>query len=130
MKLSIIIPVYNEEKTILSVINKVESVQLQQGIEKEIIVVFDRDIGYGYEGVLCYELKSALYGLKKPPFIKGFIVGLGGRDVTNEHITDGVNRALNQAKTGEISQTTEFLGLKLDQLSNYDESTFFEEGKK
>ena len=98
--------------------------------EKEIIVVFDRDIGYGYEGVLCYELKSALYGLKKSPFIKGFIVGLGGRDVTNEHIIDGVNRALNQAKTGEVSQTTEFLGLKLDQLSNYDESTFFEEVKK
>ena len=92
--------------------------------------MFDRDIGYGYEGVLCYELKSALYGVKNPPFIKGFIVGLGGRDVTNEQIIDGVYRALNQAKTGEITHTTEFLGLMLDQLSDYDESTFFTEAKK
>ena len=98
--------------------------------DKETIIVFDRDIGYGYEGVLCYELKSALYGLKNPPFIKGFIVGLGGRDVTNEQIIDGVYRALNQAKTGEISHTTEFLGLMLDQLNDYDESTFFMEVKK
>ncbi|MFX0033470.1 MAG: transketolase C-terminal domain-containing protein [Candidatus Hermodarchaeota archaeon] len=98
--------------------------------DKGIIVVFDRDIGYGYEGVLCYELKSALYGLKNPPFIKGFIVGLGGRDVKNEHLIDGVNRALKQAKTGEISFATEFLGLKLDQIKNYDESTFFNEVKK
>jgi pyruvate/2-oxoacid:ferredoxin oxidoreductase alpha subunit len=88
--------------------------------DKKTIVVFDRDIGYGYEGVLCYELKSALYGLKESPFIKGFIVGLGGRDVTNEQLIEGVNRALNQQKTEEISQNTEFLGLKLEELNDYD----------
>jgi len=97
--------------------------------DKKTIVVFDRDIGYGYEGVLCYELKSALYGLKESPFIKGFIVGLGGRDVTNEQLIEGVNRALNQQKTEEISQNTEFLGLKLEELNDYDEATFFKEVK-
>jgi len=96
---------------------------------KKTIVVFDRDIGYGYEGVLCYELKSALYNLKESPFIKGFIVGLGGRDITNEHLIEGVNRTLNQEKTGEISQTTEFLGLQLKELGVYDENTFFKEVK-
>jgi len=97
--------------------------------DKKTIVVFDRDVGYGYEGVLCYELKSALYGLKENPFIKGFIVGLGGRDISNEQLIEGVNRALDQEKTGEMSQTTEFLGLKLKELSEYDESTFFKEAK-
>jgi len=84
--------------------------------EKKNIIVFDRDIGYGYEGVLCYELKAALYGLKEPPFIKGFIVGLGGRDIKNEHIIDGVHKALELAKDGEIQYKTEFYGLKLDDL--------------
>ncbi|MFX0057525.1 MAG: pyruvate ferredoxin oxidoreductase [Candidatus Hodarchaeota archaeon] len=98
--------------------------------EKKIIVVFDREIGYGYEGVLSYELKSALYGLKQAPYIKGFILGLGGRDVTNKQLIDGVERAIELSKLGEISHTTEFLGLKLDELKEYDESTFYEEVKK
>ncbi|MFX1356248.1 MAG: hypothetical protein ACFFA8_03105, partial [Promethearchaeota archaeon] len=95
--------------------------------DHRLIVVFDREIGYGYEGVLCYELKSALYRLKNSPFIKGFIVGLGGRDVTNQHIIDGVKKAIEQEKTGEISQNTEFLGLRLNELENYDEHKYFKE---
>ncbi|MFX0187430.1 MAG: transketolase C-terminal domain-containing protein [Candidatus Hodarchaeota archaeon] len=87
---------------------------------KKNIIVFDREIGYGYEGVLSYELKSALYGLKDYPFIKGFIVGLGGRDVKNEHIIDGVHKALEESKKGEITHKTEFLGLKLDELDFLD----------
>jgi len=39
MKLSVIIPVYNEEKTVKEIINKVKSVNLD--IEKEIIIVDD-----------------------------------------------------------------------------------------
>ncbi len=81
------------------------------------IVVFDRDIAYGYEGALSCELKAALYGMKDiKPFIKGFIVGLGGRDVKSEHITEGVHKALEQAKTGEMSHNCEFLGLNLKEL--------------
>jgi pyruvate/2-oxoacid:ferredoxin oxidoreductase alpha subunit len=88
--------------------------------DKKNIIVFDREIGYGYEGVLCYELKAALYGLKHSPFIKGFIVGLGGRDVEGEHIIKGVHRALELSKKGEISYETEFYGLKLDELDFLD----------
>ena len=39
--LSIIIPVYNEEKTIIKILEKIELVVLEQGIEKEIIIVND-----------------------------------------------------------------------------------------
>lgn len=41
MKLSIIIPVYNEEKTIDKLLNKVIEVKLPKNIDKEIIVVDD-----------------------------------------------------------------------------------------
>tara|TARA_Y100000310_G_scaffold342995_1_gene448654 strand:- start:19881 stop:20576 length:696 start_codon:yes stop_codon:yes gene_type:complete len=40
MKLSIIIPVYNEEKSVIQVINKVKNVKLNK-VEKEIVVVDD-----------------------------------------------------------------------------------------
>jgi glycosyltransferase involved in cell wall biosynthesis len=40
-KLSIIIPVYNEQDTIFEVLEKVNAVQLLDGIEKEIVVVDD-----------------------------------------------------------------------------------------
>lgn len=40
-KLSILIPAYNEEKTILEVLNKIISVQLINNVEKEIVVVND-----------------------------------------------------------------------------------------
>ena len=41
MKLSIIIPTYNEEKTIEAIIKRVKSVKLPKNIKKEIIVVDD-----------------------------------------------------------------------------------------
>ncbi|HXK74656.1 MAG TPA: glycosyltransferase, partial [Bacteroidales bacterium] len=41
MKLSIIIPVYNEEKTINLILDKVLAVELINKIEKEIILVND-----------------------------------------------------------------------------------------
>lgn len=41
MKLSIIIPVYNEERTILAILKKVSKVRLPANITKEIIVVDD-----------------------------------------------------------------------------------------
>ncbi|MHA2008908.1 MAG: pyruvate ferredoxin oxidoreductase [Promethearchaeota archaeon] len=96
--------------------------------DKENVIVFDRDIGYGYEGVLSYELKAALYGLKKQPNIKGFIVGLGGRDVTTDQIINGVYKALEEFKEGIFTNKTTFLGLKLEELQDYDESTYFKGG--
>lgn len=96
--------------------------------DKENVIVFDRDIGYGYEGVLSYELKAALYSLQKRPNIKGFIVGLGGRDVKTEHIINGVHKALDEFKQGIFTNKTDFLGLRLDELSDYDESTYFKSG--
>jgi glycosyltransferase involved in cell wall biosynthesis len=43
MKLSIIVPVYNEEKTILEILKKIDAVDFN-GVEKEIIIVDDGSI--------------------------------------------------------------------------------------
>lgn len=41
MKLSIIVPVYNEEKTVTAILDKVEKVNLPKGVAKELVVVDD-----------------------------------------------------------------------------------------
>jgi pyruvate/2-oxoacid:ferredoxin oxidoreductase alpha subunit len=80
------------------------------------IVVFDRDVGYGYEGILAYELKAAMYGSNNHPYIKGFIVGLGGRDVVTDNLVYGVNKTLEFAKEKNYDPRTEFIGGKLEDL--------------
>jgi pyruvate ferredoxin oxidoreductase alpha subunit len=52
------------------------------------IAVIDRNISLGYEGAVFSDLRSALFELDKKPEIAGYILGLGGRDITDCHIKD------------------------------------------
>ena len=69
---------------------------------KKGVAVFDRDISLGMEGALLTEIKATLCVEKKMPAVKGFIVGLGGRDVTEKHFIAALN-ALT-AKTGNETE--------------------------
>jgi pyruvate ferredoxin oxidoreductase alpha subunit len=84
----------------------------------KLVVVFDRDVGYGYEGILSYELKAALYAAAHHPIIRGFIVGLGGRDITPETLIQGIRQAITEQSNPEAATDiyTTFLGTKFDQL--------------
>jgi pyruvate/2-oxoacid:ferredoxin oxidoreductase alpha subunit len=46
------------------------------------VAVIDRNISFGHGGIFAEEVKSALYNGSHRPPIFGFIIGLGGRDVT------------------------------------------------
>ncbi len=59
------------------------------------IAVVDKSISMGTEGVLASDLKRACYGKLKAP-IKSFVVGLGGRDVTEKMIDDIVEMSKNK----------------------------------
>jgi len=50
------------------------------------LIVIDRNISFGSEGVFFTETKACLYNEKDRPEIYGIIIGLGGRDVTVEDI--------------------------------------------
>ncbi len=50
-KLSIVIPVYNEEKTILLLLEKVKATILIEGIEKEIIIINDCSTDHTEENI-------------------------------------------------------------------------------
>lgn len=63
------------------------------------IAVLDRNISIGNEGALYLELSSAFYNQKKKPIIKGFIAGLGGRDITPSHIKTAFKKIENSSNT-------------------------------
>lgn len=52
------------------------------------IGVLDRNISLGQEGAMLSDLRSALYELDEKPKVAGYILGLGGRDITDCHIKD------------------------------------------
>ncbi|MCH2570402.1 MAG: glycosyltransferase, partial [Planctomycetes bacterium] len=54
-KLSVVIPVYNEEATILSILDKIREVRLMDDIQKEVIVVNDCSTDQSEQMVLAYQ---------------------------------------------------------------------------
>src|SRR5450759_10703 len=72
-KLSIIIPAYNEGKTIHQIFDKVKAVQLPVGIDKEVIIVNDFSIDNTENAVYQYQKKNNELSIQyfKHPFNKG-----------------------------------------------------------
>jgi pyruvate/2-oxoacid:ferredoxin oxidoreductase alpha subunit len=52
------------------------------------VAVIDRNVSYGHGGIFAQEIKSALYNEKDKPPLWGYVTGMGGRDVTVEHIEE------------------------------------------
>ena len=50
------------------------------------VAVLDRNICPGLGGIFAQEVRNALYDIDDRPDILGYIIGLGGRDVTPETI--------------------------------------------
>ncbi len=58
------------------------------------IIVFEKDVSYGYEGALCSDLKAALYGTGKEAPVINFVAGLGGRDVRARELVEAVSESI------------------------------------
>ncbi len=59
------------------------------------VAVLDRNVSPGHGGIFAEELRSALYDLPdaERPELFGFVLGLGGRDITPAVIDDVIERA-------------------------------------
>jgi len=64
------------------------------------IIVLDKNISMGYEGALFTDVKAALYG-ESDITVLGFVLGLGGRDITKQTIKDMVAKAQKATKSGK-----------------------------
>ncbi len=81
------------------------------------IGVLDKSAFPGAPSPLFSEVKAALYGLKNPPVLTGFVGGLGGRDIT----VDVVTEAFRNLAGGKTDRSPIFLGLKTDGEDRADE---------
>ncbi|MEO1260261.1 MAG: glycosyltransferase family 2 protein [Bacteroidota bacterium] len=59
MKLSIVIPAYNEARTIHFILDKVKAVELSEGMEKEVIIVNDCSSDDTENAILTYQKNNA-----------------------------------------------------------------------
>jgi pyruvate/2-oxoacid:ferredoxin oxidoreductase alpha subunit len=57
------------------------------------MIVIDRNISFGNQGIFFNEIKASLYTEKNRPPVYGFIAGLGGRDMQIDDITGIVEQA-------------------------------------
>lgn len=73
------------------------------------IVVFEKSISYGYQGGVYSDLKAALYTSRNRPFVHNYIIGLGGRIITNEDLTEAIKQSTLSAE--ELDNSPQWLGL-------------------
>lgn len=61
------------------------------------VAVLDRNLSPGAGGIFAQELRSALYDLpaEDRPAVYGYVLGLGGRDVTPDTITEIIEKTRN-----------------------------------
>jgi pyruvate ferredoxin oxidoreductase alpha subunit len=78
----------------------------------KILAVIDRHISLGaLSGPVCLEVRAALFNLPDHPQVFGFVLGLGGRDVTVDDFCDIVERAERYATAGPEGDYT-LIGLR------------------
>jgi pyruvate ferredoxin oxidoreductase alpha subunit len=63
----------------------------------ESVGIMEKDISLGANGTLYDEIRAALFGVKDPPKVSSFIVGIGGRDIT----MDDVSSICRKIKSGK-----------------------------
>jgi pyruvate ferredoxin oxidoreductase alpha subunit len=61
------------------------------------VVVLDRDVSLGAEGIIAQEIKACLFDQNREVQLHGFVAGIGGNDIT----PDSVVQLARQALTGK-----------------------------
>ena len=77
------------------------------------VAVMDRSASFGaIGGPIFLEIRSALYEEKEKPAVISYIYGLGGREVTVNHIKKVADDLLRIKKTGKVENLVNYLGVR------------------
>ena len=72
--------------------------------------VVDKDLSIGYEGIVFTNVNSSVCDLASPPPRINFIGGLGGRNISKQHIRSMFNQLLEMAR-GESRDRIQFVNV-------------------
>lgn len=88
--------------------------QLSKALQNCKAVAFlDRSLPAGAMGMLFNEGVAALYAMDKKPIVSNYIYGLGGRDLTQNHLEEIFKELDCDAKAGKLThKTQQFIGLR------------------
>ncbi|HSW68356.1 MAG TPA: transketolase C-terminal domain-containing protein, partial [Bacteroidales bacterium] len=50
------------------------------------VIVIDRDVSFGAEGIIAQEVKAGLFDLKREIEVHGFVAGIGGNDISTDSV--------------------------------------------
>lgn len=77
------------------------------------VAVLDRAIAFGSLGGPVYgDVRSAFFDHDAHPLVVDYIYGLGGRDITVEHIKKVYDDLKGIIKTGKVEKAVDYLGLR------------------
>jgi len=77
--------------------------------------VVDCNFSYGSPlggGIVCNDVRSALYGFPRAPPVVDFFAGLGGREVTVEDFIGMFRKLLTTARTRKAEKNVYWIGLR------------------
>jgi len=77
------------------------------------LAVVDRSMSFGHTGAALMEIKAALCDLKERPLVKGYVMGLGGRDVLPSEQRLAVEKTFKDLERGWAEKETEWIGLRV-----------------
>jgi pyruvate ferredoxin oxidoreductase alpha subunit len=84
-----------------------------------VVVVLDRALSFGYQGILATDVKTALYDALNRPLVLGLMAGFGGREVNLDTVREIVQLAQRALDTGCVPHEAEFIGLKTETLPQF-----------
>lgn len=78
------------------------------------IAVVDRGSSFGHCGQAFMEVKSALYNSSHKPLVKGYTLGLGGRDIKTSDQRHVIEQTFKDLEKGFVERESEWVNLRLE----------------
>jgi len=80
---------------------------------KKAVAVMDRSDSFNaVSGPVFAEVRSAMYGMENAPAIVDYVYGIGGRDVTMDHIKSVYDDLAKIVKTGQVEKNLTYLAIR------------------
>jgi len=64
------------------------------------LIIFEKAISFGSGGALCHEIEAALYRCPRRPFIRNYILGLGGRNYKSSDFYEAIRESIRCGSAG------------------------------